>query len=105
MFTDVISYIAVGAVLAVLGLLTWKKQKVSFLHRYHYKNVKEEDIPAYTRQMGVGQILVGAGLCLTGVLRLFVKSPVFWAPFAVGGVIGLFIMHKAQMKYNGSWFG
>ena len=105
MFTEVFTCVAVGAVLVVLGLLTWKKQKVSFLHSYHYKNVKEEDIPAYTRQMGVAQILVGAGLCLSGVLRLFVKSLVFWAPFVVGAAIGLFLMHKAQMKYNGSWFG
>ena len=104
MFTETVSILAVGAVLAVLGLLTWKKQRLSFLHSYHYKNVKEEDLPAYSRQMGVGQIVVGLGLCLTGVLRLFTKSFASWSGLIAGLVIGFGIMHKAQRKYNGSWF-
>ena len=40
----------------VLGALLWKEQMLSLLHEYHYKNVKKEDIPAYTRQMGIGLI-------------------------------------------------
>jgi hypothetical protein len=85
-------------------LLTWKKQKVSILHSYHYKNVKEEDLPAYSRQMGIGQIVVGTGLCLAGILRLLTKSFLSWSALIAGLVLGFGILHKAQMKYNGSWF-
>lgn len=102
--TNGISFIVVGLILSALGLLIWKKQDVSILHSYHHKNVKKEDLPAYTQQMGIGQIVAGLGLCLTGVLRLFMKSFVSWIGVIVGLVIGFAIMHKAQMKYNGTWF-
>ena len=86
------------------GLMIWKKQKISLLHDYHYRNVEEADIPAYTRRMGIGLILVGLGCILTGVLHLF-DSSLWWIPMSAGFVSGLFVLHKAQMKYNGSWFG
>lgn len=99
-----IIYFAVGVLLVVLGLVMWKKQKINLLHDYHYKNVKAEDVPAYTRAMGIGQIVIGAGLCVTGALQFFVQGPASLAALAVGIVCGLIIFHKAQMRYNGSWF-
>ena len=104
MFVEVIVYLAVGALLIVLGLLTWKKQKINILHEYHYKNVKPQDVPAYTRQAGIGQIIIGAGLCVTGVVRFFVRKPAFLLALVPGFVIGLIVLHRAQMRYNGSWF-
>ena len=104
MGTEAVIDAAVGILLIVLGLLTWKKQKISLLHEYHYANVKKEDYPAYTRAVGIGQILIGAGLCLTGVLRLLTESMLAWAAFVIGLVLGLIVLHRAQMKYNGSWF-
>jgi hypothetical protein len=104
MNTETVSYIAVGLLLIVLGLLTWKKQKVTLLHGYHYRNVKQEDIPAYTRSVGIGQMAVGIGFALTGLLRLFTGSKLTWAALIAGLITGLVIMHKAQMKYNGAWF-
>ena len=86
------------------GLTIWKKQKISLLNDYHYSNVREEDIPAYTRLMGIGLILVGAGCIITGVLHLF-DSSLWWIPMLAGFVSGFAILHRAQMKYNGSWFG
>ena len=53
----------------VLGLLIWKKEKVSLIHDYHYKNVQEADIPAYARLMGIGIILIGVGICIAGILN------------------------------------
>ena len=46
MVFGVVVDIAVGLVCIVLGFLIWKREKINFLHDYHYKNVKEEDIPA-----------------------------------------------------------
>ena len=85
MNTEIISFAAIGLVLIILGLVTWKKQTTVFLHSYHYKKVKEEDIPAYTRLMGIGQIIIGAGFCLTAVLKLFVQGPFSWA-FLIAGL-------------------
>ncbi len=94
----------VGLACVILGLVLWKKQKISLLHEYHYSNVKPEDIAAYTRQMGIGLILIGCGILLTGVLNLF-SSPCWWVSLFGGILAGLVVMHKAQKKYNGSWFG
>ena len=95
--------LAVGALCIILGRIIWKKKKVSLLHDYHYKNVSNEDIPAYTRLIGIGLILIGAGICTTGVLNLF-ESPLWWLPMLIGFAAGILVMNKAQKKYNGSWF-
>ena len=96
--------LAAGAIFIVLGVLLWKKQMVSILHDYHYQHVKQDDIPAYTKQMGLGLILMGAGMIITGLLTL-ASSAVWWVPLLAGFVSGLFILFMAQKKYNGSVFG
>ena len=95
---------AVGALCIVLGSLVWFKKKVSLLHSYHYKNVKEEDLPAYCRLVGIGLILMGLGIVGAGVLNLFYLS-VWWIPIVVGFASGFTIFYIAQKKYNGSVFG
>ena len=103
MIIGVIVDFAVGLLCIILGLMLWKKQKISLIHSYHYKNVKKEDVPAYTRLMGIGLILIGGGICITGVLNLLYSS-LWWVPLLVGFVMGFIIMNKSQKKYNGSWF-
>ena len=95
---------SVGVLLIVLGSLVWFKRKVSLLHTYHYKNVKEEDLPAYCRMVGIGLILIGLGIGATGVLNLFYLS-LWWIPVLVGFVAGLTVFIIAQKKYNGSIMG
>lgn len=94
---------SVGALCIVLGGIIWKKQKVSLVHEYHYKNVKKDDIPAYTRLLGIGLILIGVGICITGVFNLC-EAPLWWIPMLAGFAGGLIVMNRAQKKYNGSWF-
>ncbi len=93
--------LAVGGLCAALGLLLWLKRKLSILHDYHYRNVKQEDIPAYTRQVGVGLLLLGAGILVTGFFHL-ACSPHWWIPLALGFVLGLSLIFAAQKTYNGS---
>ena len=104
MITGVVIEAAVGGLCIVLGLLLWKKQWISILHDYHYKNVKKEDIPAYTRQMGIGLMIIGAGIFITGLLNL-VFSPWWWVPLLAGFVLGFVVLYIAQKKYNGSVLG
>ncbi len=95
---------AVGLLCVVFGLLLWKKQRISLLHDYHYKNVKKEKIPAYTRQMGTGLILAGAGIIGAGLLDL-AYSPLWWVSLSAGIIAGLAVIFRAQKKYNGSVMG
>ena len=104
MILGVIIELAVGAICIVLGVLLWKKQMVSILHDYHYKHVKKEDIPAYTRQMGIGLIIIGAGIIITGLLNL-AESSLWWIPLLTGFVLGFVVIHVAQKRYNGSVLG
>ena len=103
MLVGVLTELAVGALCIVIGSVLWKKQKVSLLHEYHYRNVKKEDIPAYTRLLGIGLIVIGAGICITGAFNCF-ESSLWWIPMAVGFAAGILVMNRAQKKYNGSWF-
>ena len=104
MIIGVIINLAVGVALVILGLLLWNKQKVSILHDYHYKNVKNEDIPAYTRQMGIGLIVIGTGIIIAGLLNLAYSS-LWWVSLLAGFVLGLIVIYRAQKKYNGSVLG
>ena len=92
---------AVGALCIVLGLLIWLKRKVSLLHSYHYKNVKEEDLPVYCRLAGIALMLIGVGIIVAGVLNLFYLS-LWWVPLVVGFTVGFSIFIYAQKNYNGS---
>ena len=103
MIVGVVTELAVGLLCIVLGSILWKKRKVSLIHEYHYKNVKKEDIPAYTRLLGIGLILIGTGICITGALNL-IESSCWWIPMLTGFAAGLIVMNKAQKRYNGSWF-
>ncbi len=105
MTVEFITFFAVGLLLIVLGLLTWKKQRVTIIHEYHRKNVKKEDLPEYAREMGIAQIVIGIGLCLTGILLAATVSVFAWIPFVANLLAGLYIMHRALTKYNGGWFG
>ena len=104
MIFGVITELAVGAICIVLGILLWKKQRITILHDYHYKHVKKDDIPAYTRQMGIGLIIIDAGIIITGLLDL-VYSDLWWIPLLTGFVIGSVAIYRTQKKYNGSVLG
>ena len=94
----------VGLLCVVLGLLLWKKQMISLVHDYHHKNVQKSDVPAYTRLMGIGLLLIGVGTCLTGIINLAFQTGTGWIAFGIGFFAGIGLMIKSQMKYNGSLF-
>lgn len=48
-------------------------------------------------------ILIGVGICVTGLLNLF-ESAFWWIPMIAGFASGLAVLSAAQIKYNGSWF-
>lgn len=93
----------IGLLCIGLGLLVWLKRKISLVNESQRQFLKVADIPAYTRLIGIGLIVIGAGVCITGVLNLF-WSPLWWIPLLLGIVAGLVVIFKAQKKYNnGVW--
>ena len=55
----------VGVIIAVLGWLIWKKEKISLMHDYHIDKVSAENKPAFCRRSGMGLIIIGIGLLIS----------------------------------------
>jgi len=104
MIIGVIIEFMVGLSIIIIGILLWKKRMLSILHEYHYRNVRQKDIPAYTRQIGISLIIIGAGIVITGILNLFYSS-LWWIPLLGGFSLGLIMLYITQKKYNGSVLG
>ena len=104
MIFGVIVLFAVGALCVVLGLILWKKQKISLVHDYQHQNVREEDVPAYCRLVGIGLIVIGVGIALDGVANLVCRESLGYLALAAWIIGGIIVMHRAQMQYNGGWF-
>ena len=54
--------------------------------------------------MGIGIILIGEGIFVTGLLNLFYSS-FWWIPLPAGFVTGVVVILVAQKKINGSVMG
>lgn len=49
---ELILLLLVGFLCIYLGWEIWKKEKITLIHDYHYKKVKDADKKLYTEQMG-----------------------------------------------------
>lgn len=104
MVIELVVMLITGIICFILGFLLWKKQKISIMHNYHHRNVKQQDVRAYTRLMGIGVIVIGICTGITGIINYVLETGMGWIIFALGFIAGLIIMNKSQRKYNGSWF-
>lgn len=104
MIFGMIVFLAGGLLCLVFGFLLWKKRRISLVHDYHTRNIKEADVPAYTRLLGFGLLAIGAGCVLTGVVALGLEQPLGWIAFPAGFLAGLAVILRAQKKYNGGIF-
>ena len=87
-----------------LGLEIWKKQKIQWIHSYHHMNVSMENKQPYTKRIGKALVLMSIGTFLTGIIDVFTKTLYGWIAFGVFFIMGLVLMMKAQLKYNGGIF-
>ena len=91
---------AVGAVFVALGLLLWKKEKITLLHDYHYASVAEADKKDFCRLSGQGVLCIGIGLLPTAVLLFFTGHPASFLCFAAGFAVGIGLLVTAGRRYN-----
>ena len=61
----------VGTIIAVMGWLIWKKEKLSLMHDYHVNKVSAENKTAFCRLSGIGLIVIGIGLLISAVRDRF----------------------------------
>lgn len=90
----------VGAIIAVMGWLIWKKEKLSLMHDYHVDKVSAENRPAFCKLSGLGLIVMGAGLLISAVILGITDSAYSFLCFAVCYAAGLVMLITAGTKYN-----
>ena len=90
----------------VIGILN-SRGNIGMIHSYHRKRVTEEDRIPFGRKVGLGMIIIGAAVVLSGFLSLvsfltnialleLIANITVFAGLAVGAV---FIFY-AMFKYN-----
>lgn len=90
----------VGIVCNYIGYLIAKKDRITLLHDYHYKNVKEENKKAFCITVGSGIITIGNSLLVTAVILAFTESAWSFIASGVGFILGGILLVRADRKYN-----
>lgn len=96
--------IIAGVILLVLGWQIWKNEKITLIHSYHYKNVRDENKKAYTTEIGMAAIIIAIGIILTGIVDYTTQSVYGWYVFLFSFAVGVILIIHAQIKYNGGIF-
>lgn len=96
--------ITAGVILLVLGWQIWKNEKITLIHSYHYKNVRDENKKAYTTEIGMAAIIIAIGIILTGIVDYTTQSVYGWYVFLFSFAVGVILIIHAQIKYNGGIF-
>ena len=101
-----LALLIIGVICIILGI-SHKKGNISALHSYHTKRVSKEDILPFGKLVGLGTIIIGIALILTGglffasdALRQSVLYVVGNVVLIVGLVVGVGICFYAMIKYN-----
>lgn len=76
--------VLIGIGIIFLGYLIAFRQMVRLLHSYHYKRVKEEDLPVFCKWSGIGTMIVGVGLVIIPILGETVGLILALAGIALG---------------------
>ena len=105
MSTFIVSLFA-GVVCIVIGIFNIKG-RIGTLKRKHRKRVTQEDLPVFSKLIGLGTIIMGIALFLNGVfacLQYFTGNAVWdyagMSVLIVGLVVGGIISVYAMIKYN-----
>ena len=91
---------AVGILCVIFGVLIGKKGKISLLHDYHYNKVTEENKATFCALVGLGLLLIGAGILASAVLLGVTESVLSFLAMAVGFIAGFGLIIYAGQKYN-----
>lgn len=90
----------IGIVFVTVGLLIWRKEKITLLHEYHRDRVAKEDRKAFCTISGWGILAIGIGILATAVLLAVTESALSFLAFAAGFAVGLSLLIHGGKQYN-----
>ena len=97
--SEYMGLILIGIICMIIGIYNYRGH-IHSLHSYHYKNVKEEDLPVFSKMIGVGMIIIAISAMISGLLNMMHVESYDRIVLIVGAVVGLLIQFWAMIKYN-----
>ncbi|MBQ1281749.1 MAG: hypothetical protein IIY16_05855 [Oscillospiraceae bacterium] len=102
--------ILVGIFVILLGISNMKGN-ISSVHHYHRKRVKEIDRIPFGKKIGLGSIIIGVSLILSGAFSYAANAMQNGLLMRAGNIVmiigftvGIIISLQAINKYNGGLF-
>ena len=96
---EFIIQIIIGLALIVVGIFNMKG-KISLLHSYHRKRVKEEDVIPFGKKVGIGSIIIGITIIIAGTFSILNYTYISNVILGIGLIIGCILIFYAMLKYN-----
>lgn len=96
---EFIIQIIIGLVLIVIGIFNMKGN-ISLLHSYHRKRVKDEDVILFGKKVGIGSIIIGITIIISGCLTILNYIYISNVILGIGLIIGCILIFYAMFKYN-----
>ena len=96
---DSLELLGIGTIISVLGVFNLRGN-IGSIHWYNRKKVSKEDQLPYCRFVGLGTLLIGAAMIISGFLQALVSIEAGAVVILIGIIIGLVLILYAQFKYN-----
>ena len=96
---DCLELLGLGIILSLLGIFNIRGN-IGSIHWYNRRKVKKEDQLPYCRCVGLGTLLIGAAMIISGFLQALVSVEAGAVVILIGIIIGLVLILYAQFKYN-----
>lgn len=91
--------IVFGIIISVIGIFNMKGN-ISSIHWYHRTRIKKEDIKKYGLLIGLGTLIIGISIILSGLIQIIFEIESFDYMIIISLIIGLILFIYAQFKYN-----
>ena len=91
--------ILLGIIITALGVFNFRGN-IASIHWYNRRKVTKENQKSYCRLMGIGFVIIGAGITVFAVLQSFMEIASMEYMHLGAIIIGLGIMLFARIKYN-----
>lgn len=101
-FEECMFEILVGIFLIYIGYQIGWRGNIRLLHSYHYLNVSEQDVKPFTQKVGIGTIVIGAGILVMPLINWLIGSEIGYYIGAASMAIGVILMICTIIKYNGA---
>jgi len=96
---DSLELLGIGTIISVLGVFNLRGN-IGSIHWYNRRKVSKEDQLPYCRCVGLGTLLIGAAMIISGFLQTLVSIEAGAVVILIGIIIGLVLILYAQFKYN-----